>query len=117
MFDILLQVDSLTTAAKTTGEVESVWSLLSKGGPLMIPLGILFALAVFFFIERLLVVRKVSKIDENDYLAESNDRNHGSFTLKKRFGQWIAESQTTHSLAIQIGKEIDKFNSLDSGKK
>jgi biopolymer transport protein ExbB len=65
MFDILLQVDSLTTAAKTTGEVESVWSLLSKGGPLMIPLGILFALAVFFFIERLLVIRKVSKIDEN----------------------------------------------------
>lgn len=65
MFDILLQVDSLSTAAATTGQVESVWSLLSKGGPLMIPLGALFALAVFFFIERLLVVRKVGKIDEN----------------------------------------------------
>ena len=65
MFDILLQVDSLGTSAKTTGEVESVWTLLSKGGPLMIPLGILFALAVFFFIERLLAVKKASKIDEN----------------------------------------------------
>ncbi|CAN5445723.1 MotA/TolQ/ExbB proton channel family protein [soil metagenome] len=67
MFDILLQVpvDSVSTAAATNGQVESVWSLLTKGGPLMIPLGILFALAVFFFIERLLVVRKVSKIDEN----------------------------------------------------
>ncbi len=67
MFDILLQVpvDSVSTAAATSGQVESVWSLLTKGGPLMIPLGILFALAVFFFIERLLVVRKVSKIDEN----------------------------------------------------
>ncbi len=65
MFDILLQVDSLGTAAKTSGEVESVWTLLSKGGPLMIPLGILFALAVFFFIERLLAVKKASKIDEN----------------------------------------------------
>lgn len=65
MFDILLQVDSLGTAAKTTGEVESVWTLLGKGGPLMIPLGILFALAVFFFIERLLAVKKASKIDEN----------------------------------------------------
>ncbi len=62
------------------------------------------------------VFYKVSQIDENDYLAESNDRNHGSFTLKKRFGQWLAESQTTHSLAIQIGKQIDKFNSLASGK-
>jgi biopolymer transport protein ExbB len=64
MFDILLQADTLSTAA-TTGQIESVWSLLSKGGPLMIPLGILFALAVFFFIERLIVIRKAGKIDEN----------------------------------------------------
>ena len=65
MFDILLQVDSVGTAVKSSGQVESVWSLLSKGGPLMIPLGILFALAVFFFIERLLAVNKAAKIDEN----------------------------------------------------
>ena len=31
----------------------------------MIPLGILFALAVFFFIERLMAVNKAAKIDEN----------------------------------------------------
>ncbi|MEO6730150.1 MAG: MotA/TolQ/ExbB proton channel family protein [Ferruginibacter sp.] len=65
MFDILLQVDSLSTAANTTAKVESVWSLLGKGGPLMIPLGILFALAIFFFIERLLAVKKAAKIDDN----------------------------------------------------
>ena len=65
MFDIILQVDSLGTAANTTVQVESVWTLLSKGGPLMIPLGILFALAVFFFTERLLAVNKASKIDDN----------------------------------------------------
>ena len=65
MFDILLQVDSVGTAVKSSGQVESVWSLLSKGGPLMIPLGILFALAVFFFIERLMAVNKAAKIDEN----------------------------------------------------
>ena len=65
MFDILLQVDSLATSANSAAKVESVWSLLSKGGPLMIPLGILFSLAVFFFIERLLAVKKASKIDEN----------------------------------------------------
>ena len=65
MLDILLQIDSLHTAANTTGKIESVWSLLTKGGPLMIPLGILFALAVFFFIERLLAVKKASKIEDN----------------------------------------------------
>ncbi len=65
MFDILLQSDTLTKSVETTAQVESVWSLLSKGGPLMIPLGILFALAVFFFIERLLAVKKASKIEAN----------------------------------------------------
>jgi len=65
MFDIFLQVDSAAVASQAAGKTESVWSLLSKGGPLMIPLGILFALAVFFFIERLLAVRKASKIEDN----------------------------------------------------
>lgn len=64
MLDIFLQVDS-TGAATAVVQTESVWSLLSKGGPLMIPLGILFALAVYFFIERLLVIKKSSQIDEN----------------------------------------------------
>ncbi len=64
MFDILLQTDS-TAAAATVAKTESVWTLLSKGGPLMIPLGILFALAVYFFIERLLYIKKASQIDEN----------------------------------------------------
>lgn len=64
MFDILLQTDS-TSAATTVIQTESVWSLLSKGGPLMIPLGILFALAVYFFIERLMVVKKAGQLDEN----------------------------------------------------
>ena len=65
MFDIFLQIDSTGVAAQTAGKTETAWSLLTKGGPLMIPLGILFALAVFFFIERLLAVRKASKIEDN----------------------------------------------------
>jgi biopolymer transport protein ExbB len=68
MFDFFLQVDSTAAAAAAAAalpKTESVWTLLSKGGPLMIPLGILFALAVYFFIERLLVIRKAGKLDEN----------------------------------------------------
>ncbi len=65
MNDIILQVDSLSKAASSSVQVESVWSLLGKGGPLMIPMGILFALAVFFFIERLLAINKAGKIDDN----------------------------------------------------
>lgn len=65
MFDIFLQVDSVGTAAASGVKTESVLGMLTKGGPLMIPLGILFALVLFFFIERLLVIRKAQKVDEN----------------------------------------------------
>ena len=52
MFDIFLQVDSTAAARAATAKAETVFGLLSKGGPIMIPLGILFALAIYVFIER-----------------------------------------------------------------
>ena len=64
MFTIFLQADS-TVAAASSAQVETVWRMLTKGGTLMITLFILFALAVFFFFERLLIIRKASKVDEN----------------------------------------------------
>ena len=65
MFDIFLQVDSTAAAAAANAKSESVIGMLSKGGPIMIPLGILFALAVYVFIERLLVIKKANVADEN----------------------------------------------------
>jgi biopolymer transport protein ExbB len=104
MFDILLQVDSVSTAAKTSGEVESVWSLLSKGGPLMIPLGILFALAVFFFIERLLVVRKVSKIDENFMRIIRDHIINGNVTAARSLSK-----NTDNPVARMIDKGLQRI--------
>jgi biopolymer transport protein ExbB len=65
MFDIFLQIDSTAAAAAATVKSESVIGMLSKGGPIMIPLGILFALAIYVFIERLLVIKKANVSDEN----------------------------------------------------
>ncbi len=65
MFDIFLQVDSTATAAAAAAKSESVIGMLSKGGPIMIPLGILFALAVYVFIERWLIIKKANVADEN----------------------------------------------------
>jgi len=65
MFDIFLQIDSTAAVGASTAKVESVWTLLSKGGVIMIPLGILFALVVYFFIERWLVIKKASIADDN----------------------------------------------------
>ncbi len=65
MFNIFLQVDSTAAVAAANAKSESVFGMLSKGGPIMIPLGILFALAVYVFIERLLVIKRANVSDEN----------------------------------------------------
>jgi biopolymer transport protein ExbB len=65
MFDIFLQIDSTAAAAAAITKSETVFGMLSKGGPIMIPLGILFALAIYVFIERWLVIKKANKLDEN----------------------------------------------------
>ncbi|MES2004182.1 MAG: MotA/TolQ/ExbB proton channel family protein [Bacteroidota bacterium] len=67
MFD-LLQVDTLQKAANAipaAAEKISLWSLLEKGGWIMYPLYLLFAGAIFVFIERLIAIRKASRIDPN----------------------------------------------------
>ena len=64
MFNILLQVDSTGIATSSAGK-ESLFALLVKGGVLMIPLAIFMAMAIFFFIERLIAIRKASKIEDN----------------------------------------------------
>jgi biopolymer transport protein ExbB len=68
MFDIFLQVDTAaaaTAAAAEAPKVESVFGVLAKGGLLMVPLLSLLAIAIYFFIERLMTIRKASKIEDN----------------------------------------------------
>lgn len=66
-----LQIDTSAAAAQAATAVSgqeqqiSIMDLLSKGGVLMIPLALLFVVAIFVFIERLLYIRKASKIEEN----------------------------------------------------
>ena len=67
---ILLQIadtasKAVTDAAAATQDKITLGSLLEKGGWLMYPLYILFAAAIFVFFERLIAVRKASRIDGN----------------------------------------------------
>ncbi|TKK66391.1 MotA/TolQ/ExbB proton channel family protein [Ilyomonas limi] len=67
---ILLQIadtasKAMTDAAAATPDKITLGSLLEKGGWLMYPLYILLAAAIFVFFERLIAVRKASKIDTN----------------------------------------------------
>ena len=104
MIDIILQVDSLSTAASSAGKVESVWSLLGKGGPLMIPMGILFALAVFFFIERLLSINRAGKIDDNFMRIIRDHIITGNVTAAKSLAK-----NTDNPVARMIEKGIQRI--------
>jgi biopolymer transport protein ExbB len=58
--------DSLARAAQiATAQKESLWDILLKGGPLMIPLALLLIIAFFVFFERYIAIKKASKLDDN----------------------------------------------------
>lgn len=63
----LLQIDSLQKAVVAVAAPEkiSMWSLLEKGGFIMYPLYLLLAAAIFVFVERLIAIRKASRMEEN----------------------------------------------------
>lgn len=65
MFEFFLQVDSTGMAKALAVQKESIFAMLEKGGVLMIPLALLFALAIYFFIERYIAIRKASKVEDN----------------------------------------------------
>ncbi|HMG82498.1 MAG TPA: MotA/TolQ/ExbB proton channel family protein [Ferruginibacter sp.] len=101
MLTTLLQIDTTGSSSKTT---ESLWSLLGKGGPLMIPLGILFALAVFFFIERLLAINKASKIDDGFMNQIRDNIVSGNLTSAKSLAK-----NTDNPVARMIEKGIQRI--------
>lgn len=65
----------------------SLFEMLMNGGPMMIPIGILFLLAIYFFFERLLTISRTGKADANfinnlrDMLSSGN--MEGAKTLCK----------------------------------
>ncbi len=104
MFDIFLQVDSTAAAGVSGAKVESVWTLLSKGGPIMIPLGILFALVVYFFIERWLVIRKASIADDNFMNIIRDHITNGNVTAARSLAK-----NTNNPIARMIDKGLQRI--------
>lgn len=107
MFDIFLQIDTTFATTAATAEpakVETVFSLLTKGGPLMIPLGLLFALAIYVFIERLLVIRKNGKIDENFMSIIKDHISNGNVSAARSLSK-----NTSNPVARMIDKGIQRI--------
>src|SRR5688572_16642251 len=79
---LLLQITTAATdtmaAAATTPPVEkslTLWELAEKGGPILIPIAILSVLAVYIFFERLFVIMKFSRLDQN-FINQIRDQVH-----------------------------------------
>jgi biopolymer transport protein ExbB len=79
---LLLQITPVSAAvmpsATKAPESISLFDFIIKGGPIMIPIAILSAIAIYIFIERYLTIKKASKVDDNfmntirDYMHSGN---------------------------------------------
>jgi biopolymer transport protein ExbB len=80
-----LQIDS-SAVTHTAAKTQNLWDTLVSGGIIMVPLGILFILALYFFFERPIAIKKASKIDDNfmriirDHIVSGNVAAARSFS-------------------------------------
>ena len=97
--------DSLARIALQAGQQkESLWDILLRGGPLMIPLALLLVLAIFFFIERLMAINKASKSDENFMNIIRDHIVTGNVTAARSLAK-----NTNNAIARMIDKGIQRI--------
>lgn len=65
----------LGSPAIPTEQSMSLWDMASKGGPILIPIAILSVLALYIFFERLFVIIKFSRLDQN-FMNQIRDQVH-----------------------------------------
>lgn len=56
--------DTTAEVADATNQTISVWQLTLEGGPIMIPIALMWIVAIYLFIERLLTIRKANQDPE-----------------------------------------------------
>ena len=65
----------IATPAAPTEASMSLWEMASKGGPILIPIAILSVLALYIFFERLFVIMRFSRLDQN-FMNQIRDQVH-----------------------------------------
>ncbi len=108
LFTQLLQITLQDTVSNQAGEAEeltlSYWELAFKGGPVMIPIIILSLIAVYIFIERYFVIRKLTNEDVN-FIDRIKDFIHDG---KIESAQTLCQSIDT-PIARMIEKGIQRI--------
>lgn len=65
---LLPKADTVATAAQLAANANQemkLWDMIVKGGPLMIPLGVLSVIAIYVFVERYLTIARAGKLESN----------------------------------------------------
>ncbi len=97
-----LQID--TNAIKNSPQVQSLWDILVKGGLIMIPLALLCIAAIYFFIERLIAIRKAGKIDENFMRIIRDNIITGNIIAARNLSK-----NNSHPVAMMIDKGLQRI--------
>src|SRR5215468_9069424 len=113
MFHLLQIVDTLHSAVSGSigekGESLRFVDLITMGGWIMIPLGLMLLLAVYFFAERYIAIRNASRIDNNFMNIIRDHIVSGNVTASRSFAK-NTNNPVAHIIdkGIQrVGKPID----------
>ena len=119
MFDLLQIVDSLNQVTKQmAGDANSdgklsFFELLTMGGWIMIPLGIMLLMAVYVFAERSIAIRNASRIDNNFMNIIRDHIVSGNVVAARSFAK-----NTNNPVARIIDKDIQRIGKpIDSIEK
>jgi biopolymer transport protein ExbB len=82
----------------------SLLDLITKGGIIMIPMGILSILTIYFFFERLLTISKASKVDRNFMNSIKDFIHNGNIDAAKSLC-----NHTPTPVARVIGKGVSRI--------
>ncbi|HSC52213.1 MAG TPA: MotA/TolQ/ExbB proton channel family protein [Phnomibacter sp.] len=99
--------DTLSQAAQqagTTAKSINLWQLIGQGGVLMIPLGLLFVAAVYFFIERNMAISKAARIDPNFMNIVRDHIMNGNITAARSLTK-----NTNHPVARIVDKGLQRI--------
>ncbi len=118
MIDLLQIVDTVQKVVANTAQGDtnrdgslSMIELLQLGGFLMIPLVLLFVIAVFVFIERFLVIQKASRIDPNFMFIIRDHITTGNISAARGISKntWNPVARIIDKGIQRIGKPIDSI--------
>jgi biopolymer transport protein ExbB len=118
MINLLQIVDTLNQTANSQADINkdgsiSIGELLTMGGWVMIPLIVLFVVTIFVFFERLIAIRKASKIEGNFMNIIRDHIVNGNVIAARSFAK-----NTNNPVARIIDKGIQRLGKpIDSIEK